>query len=186
MNQTPTKTMNQPPAGIIPKYLHQEQRRDDLLEAINRYIADNRHVPEKWLQELAGLNREINQQHREKNNEIPDGWELLDSPTLAEPGDKYKNPHTMKSWGTIKPLDLKRYKNGTYSHHLVIRRQIPDTETEVCKDIKNRQQLGINKYGSTVANNPLSQRQWIEHAYQECLDQAVYLKRLMQQIDNES
>ena len=46
----------------------------------------------------------------------------------------------------------------------------PDTETQVCEDIKNRQQLGINKYGTTVAQNPLELRQWLQHSYEEKLD----------------
>ena len=62
---------------------------------------------------------------------------------------------------------------------------IQDTETLVCFDIRCRQQLGVNKYGTTVAGNPLTQRQWLQHAYEECLDQAVYLKRLLQEIDSD-
>jgi hypothetical protein len=58
-----------------------------------------------------------------------------------------------------------------------------DTESEVCKNILDRQQLGIKKYGRTVAGNPLTERQWIQHAYEEALDMAIYLKRLMQEMD---
>lgn len=58
-------------------------------------------------------------------------------------------------------------------------------EAKVCADIEARQMLGINKYGTTVAENPLSLRQWLEHAYQEALDQAIYLRRAMAQIDKE-
>lgn len=58
-----------------------------------------------------------------------------------------------------------------------------DTEKEVCKNILDRQQLGIKKYGRTVAGNPLTERQWIQHAYEEALDMAIYLKRLMQEMD---
>lgn len=46
-------------------------------------------------------------------------------------------------------------------------------------DITARQMLGIAKYGTTVKDNPLSLREWLNHAYQECLDQAIYLKRAM-------
>ena len=56
-------------------------------------------------------------------------------------------------------------------------------EAEVCRDITARQQLGVAKYGTTVADNPLSLRQWLQHAYEECLDQAVYLRRAMSEID---
>jgi hypothetical protein len=58
-----------------------------------------------------------------------------------------------------------------------------DTEQEVCKNILDRQQLGIRKYGRTVAGNPLTERQWLQHGYEEALDLAIYLKRLMQEMD---
>lgn len=63
---------------------------------------------------------------------------------------------------------------------------IYDTEAQVCVDIRYRQQMGVKKYGVTVADNPLTQRQWLQHAYEECLDQAVYLKRLMQEMDDDA
>lgn len=60
------------------------------------------------------------------------------------------------------------------------------TEAEVCRDIARRQMLGIAKYGTTVAGNPLPLRDWLQHAYEEVLDQAVYLKRAIQQIDRDA
>ena len=57
-------------------------------------------------------------------------------------------------------------------------------EAEVCAEIARRQALGIAKYGGTVANNPLSLREWLQHAYEESLDQAVYLRRAIAEIDN--
>ena len=60
---------------------------------------------------------------------------------------------------------------------------IKDTETEVCADIKRRQELGIAKYGTTVAQNPLELRQWLQHAYEEKLDDVVYMKRAIQELD---
>lgn len=56
-------------------------------------------------------------------------------------------------------------------------------EALVCDDIAKRQRVGMNKYGVTVADNPLDLRQWLNHAYEECLDQAVYLKRAMVELD---
>ena len=63
---------------------------------------------------------------------------------------------------------------------------IHDTEALVCVDIRYRQQMGIKKYGTTVAGNPLTKQQWLQHAYEEALDLAIYLKRLMQEIDSGS
>jgi len=56
-------------------------------------------------------------------------------------------------------------------------------EAEVCADIARRQQLGINKYGATVADSPLSLREWLDHQYQELLDAAIYCRRAMAEID---
>lgn len=56
-------------------------------------------------------------------------------------------------------------------------------EAQVCLDIAKRQQLGINKYGTTVAENPLELRAWLQHAYEETLDKAIYLRRAIAEID---
>lgn len=56
-------------------------------------------------------------------------------------------------------------------------------EAQVCADIANRQAFGIAKYGVTVQDNPLELRQWLQHAYEECLDQSVYLRRAMHEMD---
>lgn len=52
-------------------------------------------------------------------------------------------------------------------------------EAEVCQDIAGRQQKGVAKYGTTVADNPAELREWMQHAYEEALDLAIYLKRAM-------
>ena len=57
------------------------------------------------------------------------------------------------------------------------------TEAAVCELIARRQALGIAKYGTTVADNPLSLRQWLQHALEESLDQSVYLARAIAALD---
>jgi len=56
-------------------------------------------------------------------------------------------------------------------------------EAMVCADIEKRQQLGIKKYGTTVAENPLTLREWLQHTYEEALDMAVYLRRAIDEIE---
>jgi len=56
-------------------------------------------------------------------------------------------------------------------------------EAIVCQDIAARQELGIKKYGLTVADNPLSHRDWLKHAYEEALDMAIYLRRSIAALD---
>ncbi len=62
--------------------------------------------------------------------------------------------------------------------------EVKGTEASVCRDIEARQKKGIAKYGTTLADNPLSLREWLQHAYEECLDQAAYLKRAMEELDD--
>lgn len=58
-------------------------------------------------------------------------------------------------------------------------------EKLVCEDIEKRQALGIQKYGTTVADNKLSLRDWLQHQYEELLDAAVYCRRAIEELENE-
>jgi hypothetical protein len=44
--------------------------------------------------------------------------------------------------------------------------------------LKNRSERGIRKYGTTLDRTDLEVKQWIDHAIEECLDQALYLQKL--------
>ena len=57
------------------------------------------------------------------------------------------------------------------------------TELRVCQMISERQQRGIAKYGTTVSANPLTLRDWLQHALEESLDHAIYLKRAIEELD---
>lgn len=59
-----------------------------------------------------------------------------------------------------------------------------DIEQQVCSDILARQKVGLAKYGVSVAESPLPLKEWMNHAYQECLDQAIYLKRAIAEIES--
>ncbi len=63
----------------------------------------------------------------------------------------------------------------------MINLEVVGTEADVCQDIAKRQQVGIKKYGVTVSENPLTRKQWLQHAYEEALDHAVYLKRAIEE-----
>lgn len=56
-------------------------------------------------------------------------------------------------------------------------------EAMLCAEIAARQARGMAKYGTSVADNPLGLRQWLQHALEECLDQAVYLRRAIAELD---
>lgn len=49
---------------------------------------------------------------------------------------------------------------------------------DVIKEIAERAEAGLAKYGTTMDRTDLSASDWIQHAYEEALDMAIYLKRL--------
>ena len=58
-----------------------------------------------------------------------------------------------------------------------------DTELQVVTDILERQKMGLNKYGVSVADNPLTLAQWLQHQYEELLDAAIYCKRAITELE---
>ena len=44
--------------------------------------------------------------------------------------------------------------------------------------LRSRSETGIRKYGTTLDRTDLEVKQWIDHAIEECLDQALYLQRI--------
>ena len=70
-----------------------------------------------------------------------------------------------------------------YADHKAKQAEAPSgIEAAVCADIAARQRVGIAKYGTTVADNPLELRAWLQHSYEEALDLAIYLKRAMEEL----
>jgi hypothetical protein len=49
----------------------------------------------------------------------------------------------------------------------------------VMEDLNSKSILGIEKYKTTLDREDLSRKDWLQHAYEECLDQANYLKKLI-------
>lgn len=52
-------TITPPPTGVQPRFLWLEERRDAIYRAIERFRKANYVVPVDWLEELIGLEREI-------------------------------------------------------------------------------------------------------------------------------
>jgi hypothetical protein len=53
----------------------------------------------------------------------------------------------------------------------------------VRQDLLERSQTGISKYGVTLEREDLDLKDWLQHAYEETLDQANYLKRAILEIE---
>ena len=58
-------------------------------------------------------------------------------------------------------------------------------EAIVCQDIAKRQDTGMNKYGISVADNPLLLKAWLQHQYEELLDAAIYCRRAIAELEKE-
>lgn len=56
-------------------------------------------------------------------------------------------------------------------------------EESVIAEIKERAKKGYAKYGATMTRNDLSLRDWAQHALEEALDLAIYLKRIIRDLD---
>jgi hypothetical protein len=50
---------------------------------------------------------------------------------------------------------------------------------EVIVDLIMREKKGYSEYKQTMDRNDLTQKEWIQHAYEEALDLALYLKKIM-------
>jgi hypothetical protein len=53
----------------------------------------------------------------------------------------------------------------------------------VVSELRVRSALGVNKYGVTLARDDLSLEQWVQHALEECMDMALYLKRIKVELE---
>lgn len=54
----------------------------------------------------------------------------------------------------------------------------------VINQFKQRSEIGIKKYNTTLDRNDLSTLEWIEHAKQEAMDFILYLEKLKSEVTN--
>lgn len=50
-----SENMTAPPLGLMPKWLHDERRMREILDAMDRYAAAKMPVPVEWISELRDL-----------------------------------------------------------------------------------------------------------------------------------
>lgn len=62
--------LKEPPLGLVPKFIRQEQRLREVKEAICRYMLENYPLPEEWIFEYHELceyvNNHVNNQEKKK------------------------------------------------------------------------------------------------------------------------
>jgi hypothetical protein len=54
----------------------------------------------------------------------------------------------------------------------------------VKEDLDRRAAVGLKKYGVGLERTDLKEADWIQHAYEEALDLACYLRRLLEDVRN--
>ena len=52
---------------------------------------------------------------------------------------------------------------------------------QVMLDLRAREKMGIEKYGVSVDKANLDSLKWMQHAYEESLDHAIYMKKIILQ-----
>jgi uncharacterized protein YsxB (DUF464 family) len=57
-------------------------------------------------------------------------------------------------------------------------------EKKVCDKIIKRSKLGKIKYGTNMDRKDLTKLQWLKHAQEEAMDLAVYLEKIIQELEN--
>ncbi len=55
---------------------------------------------------------------------------------------------------------------------------------EVIDDLFEREVKGLETYGTTVDRDDYELKNWLQEAYEECLDKCIYLKAAIKKIEN--
>lgn len=76
-------------------------------------------------------------------------------------------------------IDLRQPRTNPMTMRMIA---VTGIEAMVCEDIAARQQMGIKKYGTSLADNPAAHVERLQHAYEEALDLANYLKWAIEQV----
>jgi hypothetical protein len=54
----------------------------------------------------------------------------------------------------------------------------------IIDDLLVREDKGLKEYGTTMDRTDLSEQDWLQHAYEEALDLAIYLKKIIKTKQN--
>ena len=55
---------------------------------------------------------------------------------------------------------------------------------KVIESYRERSNKGIAKYGTTMADNPLSTLEWLQHLQEELMDATLYIERLKEEVND--
>lgn len=89
-----------------------------------------------------------------------------------------------KTFRTLQYFLVYKHEVDVVGVHIT-QEEIKDSVVEsVREDLLARSKIGIRKYNTTLEREDFSLKDWLQHAYEECLDQANYLKAAIIKIDN--
>jgi len=92
-----------------------------------------------------------------------------------------RNRLTKEEWDKLEDSLVGEKKN--YERFPVSDEQIEDSIVKsVREDLKERSEEGVKKYNTTLDRTDLKLKDWLQHAYEETLDKALYLKRAIKEI----
>ena len=74
-------------------------------------------------------------------------------------------------------------RNTTLDKLVKIQSEKDEVVRKVRSEMLIRSAKGLNKYGTTMSENDLSLKQWLQHAKEEAMDLALYLQRAIDEID---
>jgi hypothetical protein len=78
------------------------------------------------------------------------------------------------------------YRNADFFSGFNLRAMVDSIVESVRKQLLDRSNVGIKKYGVTLDRDDLSLLDWLEHAKQESMDQVLYLERAIQEIKRQN
>lgn len=72
-------------------------------------------------------------------------------------------------------MDITKQRNKLHS---LISKATDPIVLQNCIELLERSNVGLEKYGTTLEENDIPIKEWIQHAKEEAMDMANYLERL--------
>lgn len=97
--------------------------------------------------------------------------------------NKWIDDITPEEWDKINQLAIQNQSMAPPENNNTYEPVADPNVSSVIYKMKKRAHEGMMKYGVTTEDNPLELKQWLQHAQEEMMDCAIYLERIMQEIE---
>ena len=86
----------------------------------------------------------------------------------------------------VKKVDPERWNQIVQRMKDKEKRKIMDRNVEnVIKQLRDREEEGLRKYGVNTERTDLTSLEWLQHLQEELMDASVYIEKLKNEIKNE-